>query len=319
VFAIAFNASASMLLQADRIGTHAAGSQPDAIPALAASWLLSSTPSAFRRYEVYSIVFVAALVALQAGLCILWFLEKSRRKRSRRENVILNARLISAAEEERKNIARELHDDFAQRLSLLMVGIDELREDVLPRGSFRIREILDGLDKLATDIHQMSHRLHSSRLRHLGLSAALRDVCRSISNQHHIPIDFAVDQDYRELPEHIALCFYRVAQEALNNAVKHSGSDCIEVRLNGHGQDLAMTIVDYGVGFDPHVATEGMGLSSMRERLRMIGGSLQIQSRPGGGTKLQAEASMCRTNGIPETRKSKNQGVRESSEEKIAG
>ncbi len=259
------------------------------------SSFLSGLPFLFatalsHRYEGFLLVVIAILIALQTSISSLWVIEKTRRKRTRHENRILSARIINAAEEERKNIARELHDDFAQRLSLLMLNIDQLRADVGPQGAARIQDIWDALDKLTTDIHEMSHRLHSSRLRHLGLSAALRDVCQSVSARHHIPVEFYADQDYGNLPEHIALCFYRVAQEALSNAAKYSESPSVEVKLTENPGRLAMSVTDFGVGFDPDSPTEGMGLSSMRERLRMIGGSLHIQTHPGKGTKLVAEA-----------------------------
>jgi signal transduction histidine kinase len=215
------------------------------------------------------------------------------------EELGLTGRLITLAEEERKHLARELHDDIGQRLSLVAFGLDLLTMAQDCEGSVRdrVQQALAEVKELATDVHNLSHRLHSSKLQHLGLPAALREVCRQMAGQHHIDIDLQADNSSSPLAEDVSLCFYRVAQEALNNAVKHSHSKRVEVHFgNGEGK-VRLQIKDFGVGFDQAMPVEGLGLATMRERLRMVGGKLCIESNGGGGTELIAEARSERARG----------------------
>jgi len=176
---------------------------------------------------------------------------------------------------------------------LLAVSLDMLKNAPPSRSRSILGELEDPLTELkdlATDVHNLSHRLHSSKLQHLGLPAALREVCRQMAGQHHIDIDLHTDDVSSALPEEVSLCFYRVAQEALNNAVKHSHSKRVEVHLdNGRGR-VQLQIRDYGIGFDPATPVDGLGLATMQERLRMVGGTLSIKSIAGRGTELIAEA-----------------------------
>lgn len=248
-------------------------------------------PSAWPTYKWYILVFLAAM-ALESFLVVALFMEGRRRRGSEQTLKELSRRLINSAEEERKHLARELHDDIGQRLSLLAVSLDILKNVPPSRNrsvQAELEDSLTELKELATDVHNLSHRLHSSKLQHLGLPAALKEVCRQMAGQHHIDIDLQAE-DVSSLPEDVALCFYRVAQEALNNAVKHSHSQRVEVHLdNGHGRVL-LQIKDYGVGFDPATPVDGLGLATMQERLQMVGGTLSIKSIAGGGTELTAEA-----------------------------
>ena len=215
----------------------------------------------------------------------------SRRIRSIANDISVSGRLISLAEEERRHLARELHDDIGQRLSLLAVELDTLKNDFHSEDELRERlaVALTGLQELAADVHNLSHRLHSAKLQHLGLSTALKEVCRQMAGQHQIEIDLHAD-NASSLPEDVSLCFYRVAQEALNNAVKHSHSRRVEVHLDNRHEQLFLQIKDFGIGFDPAVPVEGLGLATMRERLRMLGGTLSIRSIAGRGTELIAKA-----------------------------
>lgn len=211
-------------------------------------------------------------------------------------------RLLAAQEEERRRISRELHDDFGQRLSLLMVELDALGRE-LPEetaGHAKISRLLGELGELGSDIHSMSHQLHSRKLQFLGLSAALKDICHQFASQYHITVHLAADE-IPELPKEVSLCFYRVAQEALANAAKHSKSTRIEVSLLTDRQVLRMRIRDFGVGFDPEIQRSGLGLISMQERLRMIGGIIRITAAPGRGTEVEAEASLEVTE-VPDTK-----------------
>jgi signal transduction histidine kinase/ABC-type uncharacterized transport system substrate-binding protein len=216
-------------------------------------------------------------------------------KQAKSELVELTERLIQAQESERQRLARELHDDIGQRLSLLIIGLDRLRHG-LPLSLRAPREelttSLEEASQLATDIHGLSHQLHSSKLKHLGLKAALRELCAQVSRQHGVDVSLRAGTIPKDVSEERALCLYRVAQEALNNAVKHSGSSTIEVELAPVLNVLQLKVKDHGSGFDVDHYAAGVGLASMRERIRMAAGKLQISSKPGVGTEIVTEVAM---------------------------
>ena len=216
-------------------------------------------------------------------------------KQAKSELLELTERLIRAQEEERQRVARELHDDIGQRLSLLVIALDRLRQE-LPRELRFVGEELDGTlaeaNQLATDIHGLSHQLHSTKLKHLGLAAALRELCVQVSRQHGMEVKLQIGTIAGELTEERALCLYRVAQEALQNAAKHSGATVIQVELASSEAMLRMKIKDDGCGFDVNHYQPGLGLASMRERLRMASGKLQVNSRPGQGTEIVTEVGL---------------------------
>ncbi len=205
----------------------------------------------------------------------------------------LTPRLFSAQEEERRRISRELHDDFGQRLSLLMGELGALEHDVPmePGGHSRVRKLLGEVDEMIYDIHNVSHQLHSWRLELLGLSAALKDLCRQLAHKYHLTINLSAGE-LPELRKEVSLCFYRVAQEALTNAVKHSRSSRIDVSVAIDGRVLRMRIRDFGVGFNPAMQRNGLGLISMHERLRMIGGVVRFTCVAGGGADVEAEVNL---------------------------
>jgi len=248
----------------------------------------------WQSYKWYILSFLAAMT-LESLLIVTLFVEARKRRRSEKILKELSGRLIHAGEEERQRLARELHDDFAQRLALLSVGLDLLLQDSSADGVSlhrRMQELWNDVKELASDVHNLSHRLHSSKLRLLGIKMALKEVCGQVSRQHNVDIQLEAGELPLELSDDVSLCFYRVAQEALNNAVKHSHSRRIEVKLNNSRGRVRMRIKDFGVGFDPDARANGIGLAAMRERLRMVGGSLHVKSSPGVGTELTAEAKI---------------------------
>ncbi|WP_158750390.1 PAS domain S-box protein [Acidobacterium sp. S8] len=207
----------------------------------------------------------------------------------------LTGRLIQAQEQERQRIARELHDDVGQRLAALLVEMNILNHCLpaeLTAEHAAVSDILREADELATDVHDMSHRLHSSTLRHLGLKSALRELCTHYSTHSQLHVELAAGEVSAALPEEFTLCFYRIAQEALNNAVKHSGSNRATVRLLNPDGVIRVEIRDFGVGFDSTAPRTGLGLASMRERLQMIGGRLEVNAALGGGVEIIAEAEV---------------------------
>jgi signal transduction histidine kinase len=254
------------------------------------------TPSVWNQYKWYVVAGVGAILA-QLGLIIILIAQMRRKRKSDLAIKNLSGRLINAGEEERKRIARELHDDIAQRLALVSIELGVTQPEVPTNSADAQRplsEPLEHLHEVIADVHNLSHQLHSSKLQHLGLGAALKEVCQQLAKQHHLEIQFSADDVPFPLPEDLALCFYRVTQEALNNSVKHSGSTRVEVRLAACDGSLRITVKDYGTGFDPSAAANGLGLAAMRERLRLVEGKLLINSRPGEGTEVTAQARLGR-------------------------
>jgi signal transduction histidine kinase len=205
----------------------------------------------------------------------------------------VGGRLIEAHEEERTWIARELHDDIGQQLALLANNLGLMEQD-LPDSAAEIRnrtrEHLKRLQEIAADVQAMSHRLHSSKLRYLGIVAAAKGFCQELAEQHKVEIDFAHGDVPPAVPEDISLCLFRVLQEALQNAVKHSGVRHIEVEIRGASDVIHLNVRDEGAGFDPEavVNNRGLGLVSMQERVNLVKGTFSIDSRPGRGTTIHA-------------------------------
>jgi signal transduction histidine kinase len=205
----------------------------------------------------------------------------------------LSRRLMQAQEEERRRIARELHDDICQRVAALTMQIAQLMHR-LPKDDENLRPSVSELSRkskdLGTDIQALSHRLHSSKLQLLGLPGAAASFCRELAGQHDVTINFSHEDVPAQLSEETGIGLFRVMQEALMNAVKHSGVHEIDVALHANGSALYLDVVDRGVGFtvDDARLYKGLGLLSMRERLSLLGGELFVKSRPGGGTTVTA-------------------------------
>jgi PAS domain S-box-containing protein len=204
----------------------------------------------------------------------------------------LTGHLIEAQEEERRRISRELHDDIGQRVALLACELDRERESSGTAGRNGNEATLDvraELDALATDIHKLSHELHSASLQCCGLKVALKDLCRKYANNHLLQVDLETDRPDFKLPPEVALCLFRVAQEALANAAKHAQTNRVAVCVTQDGEKVQLLVRDFGVGFDPALQSGGIGLTSMRERLRLCGGALRVRSAPEEGTEISAE------------------------------
>jgi PAS domain S-box-containing protein len=206
----------------------------------------------------------------------------------------VSGRLIQAQEEERHRIARELHDDISQRLALLSVELRGLGDDY-PRSADAFRErtehILKHAAEVSSDIHALSHRLHSSKLDYLGAVAAMAGFCSELRTQTGLDIDFEHTNVPRSLPQNISLCLFRVLQEGLRNAVKYSGARNFKVELRGVPGAVLLLIRDPGAGFDPDAAMKngGLGLISMRERVSLVKGTISIVSKPTVGTEIRVQ------------------------------
>jgi PAS domain S-box-containing protein len=209
----------------------------------------------------------------------------------------IGRKLIEAHEEERTWIARELHDDVNQRIALLIIELERFNYE--PRHSpvefnDHIRQIHQGLSDIGHDIQALSHRLHSSKLEYLGIVVAAKSFCKEFSEQQDVEIDFDHTEMPQSMPREISLCLFRVLQETLQNAVKHSGVRRFTVKLHGSDGEVQLTVSDMGVGFDPQDANNrrGLGLISMRERVQLVKGEISIKSRPGGGTTIYARVPL---------------------------
>jgi signal transduction histidine kinase len=202
----------------------------------------------------------------------------------------LSRRLLGAQEAERLRIARELHDDISQPISLLAADLKLRGGPGRDRGEAAIDlagVALDRAQTIARNVHELSHRLHPAKLRLIGLVAALSGLQRELSRDD-IEITFAHDAVPAALPQDLTSCLFRVVQEGLRNAVTHSAARTVSVHLTGRDRMLALTIVDDGTGFDGgSVGGKGLGLLSMHERLEAIGGTLTIHSKAGAGTRLE--------------------------------
>jgi PAS domain S-box-containing protein len=221
----------------------------------------------------------------------------TERRRAEEALASVSRRLIRAQEEERTWIARELHDDFNQRIALLAMNLETLKQELPTSDGKVIRRIEESsklTSELASDIHALSHRLHSSKLELLGLVGACHSFCRELSDRQNVEVAFHSRDLPKNLPPQIALCLFRVLQEALQNAVKHSGARRFDVSLSGAPSEILLAVHDSGIGFDPEKAIEGngLGLISMMERLKLVDGQLSIDSKPQVGTTIHARVPL---------------------------
>jgi signal transduction histidine kinase len=196
-------------------------------------------------------------------------------------------------------LARELHDVFSQRLAAIGMELARLADAPLQTGQTLggpLLKLTQQIGTLAKDIHGMSRRIHPAILDDLGLSAALRSECLAFSEQYEVDAEFTAADVPREVPEDVALCLYRIAQESLRNIGQHAGISQVSVRLSAGPSELVLAIVDNGDGFDPEriKGNRGLGLVSMEERLRIVGGTLSIRSHPGSGTHIEAKVPLAR-------------------------
>jgi len=211
----------------------------------------------------------------------------------------LAAKLLHAQEEERRRIAREMHDDWTQRLALLGIDIAKLEKHIsMPKIAIPLlRTMQEQLVGLSEDVHALSRQLHPSILDDLGLVEALRSECASFARREGIAIVYRPEDVPTTLPKNVALCVYRVAQEALRNLAKHAAVNEAWVTLIATGPELLLRVQDKGVGFDPaggH-SQAGLGLSSMEERVRLIQAKLTVTSAPGRGTTVEVCAPLARS------------------------
>jgi signal transduction histidine kinase len=267
--------------------------------------LPAGTDVRFRAYTFWEqnqryVVGALTVFLIQSGLIAGLLMQLSRRRRaegalrvnehalqvSQEDTRRLAGRLIAAQEVERARIARELHDDLSQKVALLAMDIDQIALSESPGMRSKANTMAERVAEIGTDLHNLSHELHPAKLQILGLVQATQFLCRDLAGRHRLDIDFVHDRMPPNVPPDPALCLFRIAQEALQNVVKHSGARNAAVRLTGSADSLHLEIFDSGAGFDTSKLGEGMGLLSMRERVNFLDGHMTIRSRPGTGTRI---------------------------------
>ena len=217
----------------------------------------------------------------------------SERRKSEEKLILLRNRLARAQEEERARIARDLHDDTGQRLALLSIDLEQLKQVSMQLKSSlteQLESLVKAASEITSDVHNVSRRLHPSQVELLGLPTALSNFCKDFAARNGMDIAFVNSCPRQKPPQDAALCLFRVAQEAIRNVQKHSGTERAMVQLDEVAGSMRLRISDQGQGFDPGSAdfVQGLGLLSMQERLHSLGGELFIHSRPGGGTCIEA-------------------------------
>ena len=202
----------------------------------------------------------------------------------------LAGRLITVQEDERKRIARDLHDDLSQRLALHCIELDLLRKN-LPMDSQMARElarIRSDANRLTVDVRRISHNLHHPQLA-LGFQHGAASFCREFLEQYGITVELTCEGDWKRIPEGISVVLFRVLQEALSNVAKHSGADQVKVLARVEPSLVLLRVTDRGRGFqnDNETGHGGLGLISMRERLRLVNGTMKVASAPGQGAEVE--------------------------------
>lgn len=221
-----------------------------------------------------------------------FMIDITERKKTEEELRDLSGRLINAQEVERSRVARELHDDLNQRMALLSIELEQLGQKI-PAGENdiqrRVSDLKTNVQEISSEIHRLSYSLHPPKLNRLGLANAVKGLCDELSQHHGIRIEFIQRGFPALLPKDVTLCVFRIAQESLSNAIKHSGVDEVHLTLVTSDDAIRLTISDLGRGFDTNSeqSTSGLGFISMRERLRLVGGEISIHSEPLGGTQIE--------------------------------
>ena len=214
----------------------------------------------------------------------------SERKRLEEAISALSRRLISAHEEQRAGLARTLQDDISQRLAMVAVHLHAVKKSLPPVACEVARVAIESLSGLVKDLQDLSEDLHFPRLQFLGLAAAAAGLCRDLSLRHRVEIECQAESIPSIVPPQVGLSVFRVLQEALENAIRHSGARQIEVRLKGQATHIELAVRDSGSGFDGSDAFKGpgLGLHSMRERLTLVGGTLSIDAHVNAGATIRA-------------------------------
>ena len=241
-------------------------------------------PSVSMAQNILSLQILFCVVAVPKMFLAAVLAQARRTQDSLRK---MSGNLIEAQEKERHRIARELHDDINQRLAMLAVELDQMQDSPSEDRS-RLRELYKQATEISDDVQAISHELHSSKLDYLGIVGGAKNFCKEFGESHKVEIDFQSHDVPADLPAEVSLSLFRVLQEALCNAAKHSGVKRFDVQLDEESDEIHLTIRDLGKGFDVEAAQKGrgLGLTSMQERVRAANGTIVVESKPMGGTTI---------------------------------
>jgi signal transduction histidine kinase len=256
------------------------------------STVLFLPPSLWERYKV-PLIAGTTVVGLETMLIAALLLQRARRKQAEQEALGLSRRLLTAHEDERRRLGRELHDDITQRLARLAIDAGQMEARLLTiSGESPSSSTSDGLVELSEDVHALSYQLHPSLIEDLGLHEALQAECERFSRTEGIAVDFAGTERPDELERDESLCLFRIGQEALRNVSRHAHASRVMVSLEHDHGGMRLVVKDDGVGFEPAGRSNGasLGHASMRERIHLVGGKLQIDSGRDRGTTVTAWA-----------------------------
>lgn len=256
----------------------------DALPP--GSRVVNRRPTLWEAYRGAVIVALVAFV-LQALLIAALLRERWARRRANRELQRLSRELIASQENERRRVARELHDDVGQQLALLSIELEQLRHGAPASLAERLGTVAARANDVAVGVHGLARELHPARLETLGLPAALRALGDEVRARHRLDVDVALVDWPDDVAADAALTLYRVAQEALQNAIKHAGATSVTIELAATPRALALTLSDDGRGFATDRPAAGIGLAGMAERVALVDGRLAIDSAPGRGTTIR--------------------------------
>ena len=238
-------------------------------------------------------IWIGGLLVILSLSALAAYLLFSRRqlRQARDAQWQLSGLLINAQEMERTRLASELHDDFSQRLALLTLGLENVSEtlpDLQQDAKRQLHEFINLASEIGADLHTVSHRLHSSLLETLGLEPGVRALCEEFSARQGIQVFFSAENIPSRVAPNLALCLFRIVQEGLQNLKKHSGAAQAQVRLRKDGDGLLLSVCDQGAGFDAKDVRNHatLGIRSMGERARLVGGLFEIHSEPGKGTRI---------------------------------
>jgi PAS domain S-box-containing protein len=236
----------------------------------------------------------AEIIEFGGEPCALLIAEDiTMRQRAEEARLDLAQRLINAQEAESTRVSRELHDNIGQSLALFSMELERTRLTLTGLSSdsdARLTHLADKVRDLSRAVGSLSHQLHSSELELLGFVAAVKSLCREFSEQYQVQVNCVCNGVPNNLDAEVSLCLFRVTQEGLHNIAKHSLAGTVNVKLHGTSHSLYLSISDDGVGFAQNNsrAKSGLGLTSMRERLHLLGGKFMITSKPGAGTRIGA-------------------------------
>lgn len=251
-------------------------------------------PSTWEEHRS-EIIVAGAVMALQSALIAALIWQRRRRRHAEREARSLSGRLITAHEDERRHLARELHDDLTQRLAALAIQASNLETVCAGPGDRNAATVIrDRLVELSEDVHALSYRLHPTVIEDLGLVEALRAECDRVASSGPMAVSFETGAVPARLPTEVAVGLFRVAQAALRNVARHAQASEARVTLGRDDHRLTLVVQDNGVGFEKTRKAKGasLGIASMRERMRLLGGKLDVASAMGRGTTVTASVPL---------------------------